>query len=57
MENDISDMLSLYKLAMGSDGDMELFKELLDKYSMFDDSGIDTIKEENKTCNRKKLKW
>ena len=57
MENDLSDMLSLYKLAMGSDGDQELFKELLDKYSMFDDSGIDTMKEENKTCKRRKLKW
>tara|TARA_B110000211_G_C13668506_1_gene373461 strand:- start:42 stop:215 length:174 start_codon:yes stop_codon:yes gene_type:complete len=57
MENDPSDMLSLYEKAMGSDGDMELFKELLDKYSMFDDSGINTMKEENKTCKRRKLKW
>lgn len=56
-DNNLSDMLHLYKKVINGDKDMEFFKEVLDKYSMYPYSGIDAIKEEDKTCKRRKLKF
>jgi len=58
MENDnnLSDMLQLYKKVINGDKDMEFFKDILERHSMFG-SGIDAIKEEGKTCKRRKLKF
>ena len=55
-ENSIGDMLYLYKKVMSGDEDMEFFKDILERHSMFG-SGIDAIKEEGKTCKRRKLKF
>ena len=58
MENDnnLSDMLQLYKKVINGDKDMEFFKDILERHSMFG-SGIDAMKEEGKTCKRRKLKF
>ena len=56
-ENSIGDMLYLYKKVMSGDENMEFFKDILERHSMFGDSGIDAMKEEGKTCKRRKLKF
>ena len=56
-DNNLSDMLHLYKKVMSGDENMEFFKDILERHSMFGDSGIDAMKEEGKTCKRRKLKF